>query len=193
MPAPRTLSYNPPHTLAGFSGHPDTLAAMVDVAQGPRGEQSMMVRSMMEEIVRWVQPKDYLGEILAVRYWVTDRVRYANDPMHVELVKDPQRLIEEVVARGLAVGDCDDLATLIGTMCLQLGRDCEYVVVGFGGAGSYSHVFVRVKEPRSGEWIVCDPVAGTDERGMLERVTTYYTVSLDEQPGRGLSQQIMVA
>jgi hypothetical protein len=189
---PATLSYDPPHTLSGFSGHPDTLAAMVDVAQGPRGEQSMMVRSVTEDVVRWVQPKDYLGEILAVRYWVTEKVRYANDPIHVEMVKDPQRLIEEVVARGQAVGDCDDLATLIGTMCLQLGREAECVVVGFGGPGSYSHVFTRVKEPRSGEWIVCDPVAGTDERGMLERVTTYYTVSLDEQPGHGLSEQMVV-
>jgi len=187
---PAALSYEPPHTLAGFSGHPDTLAAMVQVAHGPRGEQSMLVRSMLEEVVRSVQPKDYLGEILAVRYWVTERVRYANDPMHVEMVKDPQRLCEEIAARGQAVGDCDDIATLIGTMCLQLGREAEYVVVGFGGAGSYSHVFARVKEPRSGEWIVCDPVAGTDERGMLERVSTYYTVSLDEPAGAGMSMGI---
>jgi len=56
----------------------------------------------------------------------------------------------------------------------------EFVIVGFGEAGQYTHVFVRIKEPRSGQWIVCDPVAGSDERGMLERVTTFYTKSLDE-------------
>jgi hypothetical protein len=179
MPA---LSYEPPHTLSGFSGHPDTLAAMVQVAQGPRGEQSMLVRSLLEDVILSVRTKDYLGEILAVRYWVTEWVRYANDMMHVEMVKDPQRLCEEIIARGQAVGDCDDIATLIGTMCLQLGREAEFVVVGFNGPGSYSHVFTRVKEPRSGKWIVCDPVAGTDERGMLERVSAYYTVSLDEPP-----------
>jgi hypothetical protein len=56
------------------------------------------------------------------------------------------------------------------------------VVVGFGEPGQYSHVFVRVQEPRTSQWIVCDPVAGTDERGMLDRVTTWYTVSCDEPP-----------
>jgi hypothetical protein len=156
---------------------------MVSATHGERGEKSMLVRSMVEQIVRQVQPKDYLGEILAVRYWVTERVHYVNDPLHTELVKDAQRLVEEVAAHGSAIGDCDDMATIIATMALQLGRVAEFVVVGFGEAGQYSHVFTRVKEPRSGEWVVCDPVGGTDERGMLDRVTTFYTVSLDEDPG----------
>lgn len=176
----RSLSYKPPTTLAGFQGHPDTLRAMVRAVQGVRGEQSILVRSVTEEIVQHLQPKDYLGEILAIRFWVTEHVRYVNDPLHVEIVKDPERLVEEVIARGQASGDCDDIASLIGTMCLQVGRVVEFVVVGFGEAGHYSHVFVRVKEPRSGQWIVCDPVAGTDERGMLDRVTTFYTKTLDE-------------
>jgi len=140
----------------------------------------MLVKSVAEHIVQKVQPKDYLGEILAVRYWVTEHVRYLNDPLHVEVVKDPQRIVEEIDARGQAAEDCDGIALLIGCLCLLIGRVCEFVVVGFGEPGSYSHVFVRVKEPRSGKWIVCDPVAGSDERGMLDRVTTFYTKSLDE-------------
>jgi len=176
----RSLSYKPPSTLAGFHGHPDTLRAMAKAVHGERGEQSVFVRSVVEEVVLGLQPKDYLGEILAIRYWVTEHVRYVNDSLHVEIVKDPQRLVEEVLARGQASGDCDDLASLIATMCLQVGRVVEFVVVGFGEPGHYSHVFVRVKEPRSGQWIVCDPVAGSDERGMLDRVTTFYTKSLDE-------------
>jgi hypothetical protein len=46
------------------------------------------------------------------------------------------------------------------------------VTVGFGAPGKYSHVFCRVREPKSGTWIVCDPVAGTDEAKMLRKVTT---------------------
>jgi hypothetical protein len=175
-----TLARNPPNTLAGFQGHPDTLRAMVRAAHGPRGEQSILVRSVTEEVVGDLQPKDYLGEILAIRYWVTEHIRYVNDSLHVEIVKDPQRVIEEILARGRAAEDCDGIALMIAVMCLQVGRVCEFVVVGFGEPGHYSHVFVRVKEPRSGQWIVCDPVAGSDERGMLDRVTTFYTKSLDE-------------
>jgi hypothetical protein len=153
---------------------------MVRAVHGPRGEQSMLVKSVVEEIIGGLRGKGYMDEILAIRYWVTEHVRYVNDPLHVEVVKDPQRLIEEVIARGQASGDCDDISALIGCMCLILGRVVEFVVVGFGEAGHYTHVFVRIKEPRSGQWIVCDPVAGSDERGMLDRVTTFYTKSLDE-------------
>ena len=143
----------------------------------------MFVRSMAEQIIAQVQPKDYLSEILAICYWVTEHVHYVSDPAHVELIKDPQRHLEETAARGQSIGDCDDIACLIAALCLVIGRIVEFVVVGFGEAGQYSHVFARVKEPRSEQWLVFDPVAGTDPRGMLDRVTTFYTVSCDEFPG----------
>lgn len=179
------LSLNPPHTISGFHGPPDTLAGMVKVTQGPRGEQSMLVRSMTEDVVGDLWPKEYLGEINAVCNWVAEHVVYLNDPLHVELVKDPQRLCEEIVARGKARGDCDDIAVLIATMCLQLGRQAQYVVAGFGERGGYTHVFARVQEPRTKEWIVCDPVAGTDVAAMLRRITTYQIWSCDELPSHG--------
>lgn len=190
MPAAQP-QYAPQFELSGFRGAPDTLAAMVEAAQGNRGERSMVVRSVQEEIVARVAAKDYLGEILAIRNWAAEHIRYTNDPLHVELVKDPQRMCEEILHRGsgnifapqaVGIGDCDDIAVVIGTMCLQLGRVCEYVAVGFTEGGHYSHVFVRVKEPKSDTWIVCDPVAGTDEVSMLQRVKEMWFVSLDELP-----------
>jgi hypothetical protein len=158
---------------------------MVDVAQGSRGEKSIFVRSMLEEVVAQIWPKDYLGEILAVNNWVSEKVMYLNDPLHVELVKDPQRLCEEIHSRGHARGDCDDIAVIIATMCLQLGRQSQFIVAGFGAPGEYSHVFARVKEPRTEQWIVCDPVAGTNVREMLSRIKTYQIWSCDELPSYG--------
>jgi hypothetical protein len=174
------LSLQPPTILSGFTGAPDTLREMLRAAHGERGEKSFLVRTVTERIVAGLVPKDYLGEIVAIRNWVAENIRYTNDPLHVELVKDPQRLIEEWQHSGTALADCDEIACLIATMCMQVGRVCEFVVAGFGEAGHYSHVFVRVLEPKSGKWIVCDPVAGTNERSMLGRVTTYETWSLDE-------------
>lgn len=110
MPLP---SAQPPTTYSGFTGAPDTLAAMVRAAQGPRGERSMLVRTMLERLTDQMQPKDYAGEIVAVRNFVTTHVRYQNDPLHVELVKDPQRLCEEIVERGIATGDCFPEGTLL--------------------------------------------------------------------------------
>lgn len=173
------LADSPPTTHATFSGPDDTLRLMVQLALGDRGERSILVRSMKDSIVRELQPKDYLGEILAVRNFAAEKVRYSNDAAGVEQVQDPQRTVEQILQHGKAVGDCDDVATFIGALCRQLGREVEFVVVGFGQPGAYSHVFTRVKEPKSGKWIVCDPVAGTDEAGMLRKVTTWKSVKVD--------------
>lgn len=145
----------------------------------------MLVRSVTEQVIGELWPKDYVGEVVAICNWVAEHVRYTNDPMHVELLKDPQRLVEEILSKGYARGDCDDIACLIATMALQVGRHAQLVVAGFGKKGEYSHVFTRVEAPKSGKWIVCDPVAGSDVAGMLQRVTTYEVWSTDELPGHG--------
>lgn len=99
--------------LSGFTGAPDTLRAMVEAAQGLRGEKSMVVRNLVDEIVKDIHPKDYAGEIVAIRNWAATYLRYTNDPLHVELIKDPQRLVEEFYQRGVAIADCFPSGTLM--------------------------------------------------------------------------------
>lgn len=178
MPTP--IADSPPQRLAPFTGPDDTLRLMVELALGDRGERSAMVRSMKDHIVRELRPKSYLDEILAVRYFAAEKIRYSNDALGVEQVQDPQRMVEQIVQHKLAVGDCDDIATFIGTLCRLLGRESEFVVVGFGAPGQYSHVFCRVMEPKSRRWIVCDPVAGTGEAAMLSKVRTWKSVKVDK-------------
>lgn len=175
----------PPHTLTGFAGPTDTLREIVRAAQGERGEQSLVVRAYAEDVTRGLHPKDYLGEILAIRNDVAQRVRYVNDPTHVELVKDPQRLVEEIAMHGVTQGDCDDQTGLICALNMALGRQCRIHGAGFSGDGQLSHVFAAVQEPKTGQWIVCDPVAGSTERDMLRRMRTWETWSLDEPPSHG--------
>lgn len=152
---------------------------MTAQCRGPRGERSLLVRSMAEHVVRGLADKDYQSEIIAIRNFAAERVRYANDPLTTEWTKDPQRIAEEIRAHGRAVGDCDDIASFISALCKGLGRECEFVTVGFRAPGHYSHVFARVKEPKTGRWIVCDPVAGSDEASMLRRVRTYKIWRID--------------
>jgi hypothetical protein len=163
----------PPTVIRPFTGPADTVAEMIRACLGPRGEQSTLVRSLKDHIVRYVQPKDYLSEILAVRFFAAEYVKYSNDAVGVEQVQDPERMVEQINKFGKAVGDCDDIALFMGALTRQLGRETEFVTVGFGVPGHYSHVFTRVKEPKSGIWIVIDPVAGSDEGSMLARVTTW--------------------
>jgi hypothetical protein len=110
---------------------------------------------------------------------VAEHVRFTNDPVAVEWVRDPQRLVEEILQYGITRADCDEIAELLVTFWRQLGREAELVTVGFGKPGAYSHVFGRAKEPKSGNFIVGDPVAGTEEASMLRRVTTYKIWRID--------------
>jgi hypothetical protein len=186
----------PPTTVRPFTGPFDTLKVMAAHALGPRGEQSTIVRQFTEAVVRDIQPKDYLGEIIAVRNVFVQPpppslsgfagagssaralFRYTNDPRHVEMVKDPERLIQEVLLYGSVLLDCDDSAQLAGTMCLILGREIQFVAMGFAPQ-ELSHVCVRVKEPKSSQWIVLDGVAGPREKEAQDKAKELLYWSLD--------------
>lgn len=170
---------SPPTEWAHFEGPHTTIEYMRKAVLGPRGVRSLPLRLLVERIVAGLQPKDYLSEILAIRNFAHAHVRYLNDPLTVELVKDPERFVEEIARFGVAVGDCDDIATFLAAMGLALGREAEFVTVGFGEPGNFSHVFTRIREPKSKEWIVVDPVAGTDEDRMLRRVSTWKSHAID--------------
>lgn len=173
------IADSPPTTIKRFNGPAHTVQTMIQQVRGPRGVQSTLVRSLKDHIVRDLHPKDYLSELIAIRNFVAEKVRYSNDALIVEQVQDPQRIAEQIVQHGRAVGDCDDISNLIATLSLQLGRETEFVIVGFGRPRVFTHIFVRAKEPRSGQWIVMDPVAGTNEESMLRRVTTFQNWKID--------------
>ena len=173
------ISQSPPHTLRPFRGPLDTVGTMLSQIRGSRGERSVKVRGMSEDVVRGVQDKDYLSEILAIRNFVAERCRYTNDPLTTEWVKDPERMVDEIGAYGRTVTDCDEMASLICTFARQCGREAQLVIVGFGAPNQYSHVFARVLEPKSRTWIVCDPVAGISEGKMLRKVRTHKIFRVD--------------
>ena len=176
------ISGTPSVSLGRFRGTPQTLKMMADYALGKDGEQSFVVRQYAEAIVREISPKDDLSEILAIHAWVTSPVfRYTNDALHVEQVKSPLRILNEVKDTGRSLVDCDDIATLIAALALCLGRRAQFVIVGFvpGDKDAFTHVFTRVQEPKSREWIILDPVAGTRDAEMARRAATYKFFEVD--------------
>lgn len=181
------LGVEPSAQVREFRGPKDTLELMAAHALGENGEQNMLCRWFTEYVVRDVHPKDYLGEILAIRNcfvqpspWRpgTPLFRYSNDPRHVELVKTPRRMVEEIKERGSTVVDCDDIACMAACMCLQIGREVELVALGFE-PGMLSHVGCRAKEPKSNRWIWLDGVAGPREREAAQRAKELLVLSLD--------------
>ncbi len=180
------LGNTPVGKLSSFRGPKDTLESMGRIALGDRGEKSFLVRQFTEFVVKEIQPKDYLGEILAIRNCflqkspIRDSVpmfRYMNDPLHVEWIKDPQRQVEEIISSGSTIVDCDEIALMGAVMNLQLGRDVEFVALGFAPR-QLTHVGVRVLEPKSKTWIWVDPVAGPREEEAARRAKEILKYSL---------------
>lgn len=184
---PSFLGKLPVATLKPFRGAKDTLRLMSELALGDRGERSVIVRRFTEWVVRDIAPKDYLGEILAIRHALvqpsptrpgTPLFRYVNDPRHVEFVKDPQRMVEEIMGNGTTAVDCDEQALMVATMAMQIGRRPQFVALGFA-PNTLTHVACRVQEPKSNQWIWMDSVAGPREREAAERAKQILVWDLD--------------
>lgn len=133
------------------------------------------VRQLAERICAGLESKDYLSEILAVYYFVLAACRYMNDPRQIELVRAPWQVVADILAGRRPSLDCDDMVTLIAALLLAIGREVRIVTVAFrdmffNGKRQYQHVVLQVREPRSGVWILLDPVAAEEAEQMVQRV-----------------------
>lgn len=156
-----------------YRGAPHSVAF---IARGAIESQNhSIVRQLAEDICQGLRTKDYLSEILAIYYFVCAKTRYMRDPRTIELVRAPYVVCAQI-ARGETPNlDCDDMTSLIAALCLAVGCEVRFATVAFRhmffkGERQYSHVFCEVREPKSGTWIVCDPVAAHETPKMLNRV-----------------------
>ncbi len=156
-----------------YRGAPQTVGVMRDAAR--ESQEHLAIRKLAETICQGVASKDYGSEYLAIYYFVLARCRYMRDPRTVELVKAPYIIANDLLAGLTPSLDCDDLAALIAALILSVGGDPEFVTVAFknqfyNGERQYSHVFCRAREPRTGQWVVLDPVSAEKTHEMLSRV-----------------------
>lgn len=87
-------------------------------------------------------------------------------------------MVEEITQFGTTAVDCDEQALMCATMAMQLGRRPQFVALGFQ-PNTLTHVATRVQEPKSGEWIWMDSVAGPRERHAAERAKHVLVWDLD--------------
>jgi hypothetical protein len=124
----RAISYAPSFneavgTTEPYRGTDHTVAVMIQLAKGlvdPRamvqnalqGERSIRFRRHTEQIINNLRPKDYTSEIIAISRWWGNAGRYTRDPLHVEMIRSPDRLLDDALAGRLLV-DCFPEGTLV--------------------------------------------------------------------------------
>lgn len=146
-----------------YRGAPTTVEVIREAVI--ESQHHYIIREMVEEICSDVQSKDHVSEPLAIYYFTCANTRYMRDPRTVELVRAP-RVIAEEISQGLRPSlDCDDMAAFILALAASAGCKGRVVTVAFrdmfyNGERQYSHVYAQVQDPRTGQWISLDPVAG---------------------------------
>lgn len=108
-----------------------------------------------------VSSMNYKDECLAIGNWVQKNVTYVRDPDGIELLTDPKTMIDKI-SRGVARGDCDDMALLIATLLLSIGHRPFFRCVRYkSNYGHYNHIYVVCYEKNrsnSPERIVLDAI-----------------------------------
>jgi hypothetical protein len=133
------------------------------------------VRTLVEKVCAGVDSKDYVSEYLALYHFLLQHCRYMRDPRTWELVRSPARISADILRGDCPSLDCDDMSGLLAAWFLAVGGSTRYVTVAFkdafyNGRRQFSHVYTQALDPRTGQWIVFDPVAAEKTGQMLQRV-----------------------
>ena len=138
-------------------------------------QRHIAVRALAEKCCQGIDSKDYTSEYIALYNMILQRCRYMRDPRTVEFVKAPFVVAQEILGGGRPSLDCDDMSCLLAALVIAVGGAARFVTVAFQnlfhqGKRQYSHVLAQALEPRTGTWIILDPVAADKTPEMMGRV-----------------------
>lgn len=108
------------------------------------GKKNAAVRQKALDLVRYLPPKDWLGQVHALWEYVKDSIRYVRDIQGVETLTDAQQTMEQ------GQGDCDDKAILLAALLNSIGHPARFVAVGFK-PNDFVHVLVQT--PIGTRWV----------------------------------------
>ena len=119
----------------GEAGTDATVRVMRSMIE--EGKRDQAVRQLAEMIlVRYDVPRyQYVTELAALHDWVRRNVRYTKDPHEVEYIQTPRRLLQS------RMGDCDDMAVLLGSLAEVVGHPVGIKVVSRDANRNYHHVY----------------------------------------------------
>jgi hypothetical protein len=136
-----------PHGTMGTAETIDAMQNMVDV-----GKREQRVRELAGKLISQCPKKDYFCYAKAIFDFCQTKIQYAFDPVGVEWVENPTRVLDAGMA------DCDSICVTFASLCETIGLPCRFVTVKADSErpDEFSHVFCEVKIPKRG-WLGADP------------------------------------
>lgn len=156
--------WNPPGDLGTYR----TVSLMRRYANRALGDPLLV--ELANRIIRNVPPQDGPAKVRAIRGWLDKATRFVDDPLGVELIRTPRRLILTAARQGYFQGDCDDVAVLGAALAKAVGLPARFVIVGFVPAGPFRHVYAEVWD--GAEWQELDVTRPAQELPPIQRRVT---------------------
>lgn len=124
-------------------------------------------------VVSAVTPRNRVEQIGAIESWLDNAFRYVNDPIGVELLRDPAQQFREIRTKGYTQGDCDEAAMLSAALGMANGIPARFRALGFYVPDApYTHVVADLQD-NSGLW---HPIDITKPPGMTHPPTPTRTL-----------------
>lgn len=165
-------------------GHGDsainkTILHMQALVLGPEGVGSPAVRIAAVSAARGSVKN--VNEIEAVLAWVKQNIEFRGE--NAETLQSP------AVTLQLRAGDCDDHSMLLAALLKSLGYLIHFKTVATQRMApqQFSHVYVIVRDKRTGQWVPLDSTVPSSFAGweppMIYRAKTYRIPGMgDDQP-----------
>jgi len=132
--------------LDGMGGNLQTVEKIKLVARQRSGHPSL--RQLALNIINAYKTESHahIDEARAIGTFVQEHLDYVRDATDIEQLHDPLMYIDQL-NRGVARGDCDDMACLVATLLLCIGARPYVRCVRYGSNNSrdnYNHIYVVV-------------------------------------------------
>jgi hypothetical protein len=138
---------------SGTPGTAATINRMQDLVAS--GKRHFPFREFVGSLVRDCPKKDYSCYMQTCFNYCRDKIQYVYDPVGVELIESPWKIIPELGGSGIA--DCDSICVVVASMAEAMGFPARFVTIKAdrGRPDDFSHVFTEVKIPGKG-WMGAD-------------------------------------
>lgn len=112
------------------------------------------------EIIRNYNPIAFEKHAAAIGTWLRRHTHFVRDPDGLELLRTPRAMLAEIDRRGVAVGDCDDVAMLGAAIGKSVGFRAKFVAESYlpPPAQPFQHVYTVLSTP--GGWRALDVQRG---------------------------------
>jgi hypothetical protein len=114
------------------------------------------IRNLSTKLLHLFYATTYIEWVQSVHAHMQTVFSFVGEPD--EMLMTPSRMMDELDARSMIFGDCDDVAMLIAALAISIGLQARFRAVFESEDGYFQHVFAEVKLPDE-RWIEIDPTA----------------------------------